>query len=112
MRQGIFQLRRAPTPAEEKRVAATRDSGIDSRGNAGAGNRKPAVPSTLDGNDQGDALLDVSEVADYLRISRSAEQVVMGSRPLEERDLAVGGPYDKPVAGVRDVAFTPTRPFP
>ena len=71
MRQDIFELRRFPTPAEEKRVGATRDNGTDSRGNAGAGNREPIVPSTPDGNDQGDVLLDVLEVADYLRISRS-----------------------------------------
>ena len=72
MRQDIFQLRRSPTPAEEKRVGATRDNGTDSRGKAGAGNREPAVPSTPVGSDQGDTLLDVSEVADYLRISRSS----------------------------------------
>lgn len=72
MRQDIFQLRRSSTPAEEKRVGATRDNGTDSRGNAGAGNREPAVPSTPVGSDQRNTLLDVSEVADYLRISRSS----------------------------------------
>lgn len=55
-----------------KTCRSTRDNGTDSRGNAGAGNREPAVPSTPVGSDQGDTLLDVSEVADYLRISRSS----------------------------------------
>ena len=72
MRQDVFELRRSPTTAEEKRVVATRDNGTDSRGNAGAGNWEPAAPSTPDGNDQGDVLLDALEVADYLRISRSS----------------------------------------
>ena len=52
--------------------AVASDNEIVSRENAETGLLADVANSTLETLDQGDILLDVSQVADYLRISRSS----------------------------------------
>lgn len=66
MRDDIFHMRRDASP-----VGVIGDNVAEGRGDAGAGNREPAA-STSDVNGPSDVLMDVSQVAEYLRISRSS----------------------------------------
>lgn len=68
----IFGLERDfGSEARSSKVNAS-DNEIESRENAEMGFLADVANSTLETLDQGDILLDVSQVADYLRISRSS----------------------------------------
>jgi excisionase family DNA binding protein len=71
MADEIFKLERTPMQGADAANADLSDNGYINRENAEAENWGFAASSTSDANDQGDTLLDVSQVAEYLRISRS-----------------------------------------
>ena len=72
MADEIFKLERTPMQGADAANADLSDNGYINRENAEAENWGFAASSTSDANDQGDTLLDVSQVAEYLRISRSS----------------------------------------
>ncbi|WP_314784045.1 helix-turn-helix domain-containing protein [Olsenella uli] len=68
----IFGLQRTAAIGANASKGKTYGNERASHENAGAMKRGSAAPTTAGAHDQGDALLDVSQVAEYLRISRSS----------------------------------------
>ncbi|ERL11712.1 DNA binding domain protein, excisionase family [Coriobacteriaceae bacterium BV3Ac1] len=72
MADEIFKLERTTVRGADAADADLSDNGCVDRENAEAENRGFAAFSTSDASDQVDTLLDVSQVAEYLRISWSS----------------------------------------
>lgn len=72
MADEIFKLERTTARGADAANTDLSDNGCVNRENAEAENRGFAAFSTSDASDQVDTLLDVSQVAEYLRISRSS----------------------------------------
>lgn len=72
MADDIFKLERTPKQGANAASDHLSDNGYVNRENAEAENWGFAASPTSDANGQGDTLLDVSQVAEYLRISRSS----------------------------------------
>ena len=72
MADEIFKLKRTTVQGDDAANTDLSDNDCVNRENAEAKNRGFAAFSTSDANDQVDTLLDVSQVAEYLRISRSS----------------------------------------
>lgn len=72
MADDIFKLRRASARGSGSPNDGSPDNGSASRENAEAEIWGFAVSPTSDANYSGDSLLDVSQVAEYLRVSRSS----------------------------------------
>jgi len=82
MADDIFKLQRAPARGTDTPNDCSPDNGSASRENAGAEIRESAVSPTVDANCPGDSLLDVSQVAEYLRISRSSVYKMIEGRQI------------------------------
>jgi excisionase family DNA binding protein len=78
----IFKLQRTPALGVDASNDELSDNGNVNRENAGAETWGFAVSSTSGANDQDDALLDVPQVAEYLRISRSSVYKLIESRQI------------------------------
>ena len=72
MNEDIFRMQRNPGHNAAGLNGARSDNGIANREGIEAGNRGFAAAPSSDIHGQDDALLDVTEVAEYLRISRSS----------------------------------------
>lgn len=68
MKDDILQMPRDAFPA----LTGLSDNEAESRENAGAEKRGSAASSTSETNDLPDGLMDVPQVAEYLRVSRSS----------------------------------------
>ena len=82
MADEIFKLERTTVRGADAADADLSDNGCVDRENAEAENRGFAAFSTSDASDQVDTLLDVSQGAEYLRISRSSVYKLIERRPI------------------------------
>lgn len=72
MADDIFELQRTSTDTTGPGGCVVLDNRITGRGNAEVENRGFAASSTSEACEQENTLLDVSQVAEYLRVSRSS----------------------------------------
>ncbi|MCH3956019.1 MAG: helix-turn-helix domain-containing protein [Olsenella sp.] len=71
MVEDIYRLKRGPEPGTSASRDDVYDNGAASCDNAGTRQREGAASATTETCEQEGALLDVSQIAEYLRISRS-----------------------------------------